>query len=95
VLQAKDGAEGLALLRAQTQARPKLVLLDLMMPDMDGWQFRAEQLRDAELAHIPVVILSAVPLVRQRLELLAVADSLVKPFDVRSLLATVERCSAA
>jgi CheY-like chemotaxis protein len=40
--------------------RPHVILLDLMMPVMDGWRFREQQRRDAELADIPVVVLSAV-----------------------------------
>lgn len=39
--------------------RPKLILLDLMMPEMNGWQFREEQLRDSELRDIPVVVMTA------------------------------------
>jgi CheY-like chemotaxis protein len=54
---AANGAEALDLLRGglSTQA----ILLDLMMPVMDGWEFRREQLRDPRLVHIPVVVLSA------------------------------------
>ena len=50
--------EGLAALR---ENRPFLILLDLSMPVMDGWRFRAEQQRlpDGELAGVPVVVLSA------------------------------------
>ncbi len=39
--------------------RPKLILLDLMMPEMNGWQFREEQLRDERLRDIPVVVMTA------------------------------------
>lgn len=39
--------------------RPKLILLDLMMPEMNGWQFREEQLKHAELKDIPVVVMTA------------------------------------
>ena len=39
--------------------RPKLILLDLMMPEMNGWQFREEQLRDVALKDIPVVVMTA------------------------------------
>jgi CheY-like chemotaxis protein len=93
VLEARDGHEALEVLR--NGSSPKLVLLDLMMPDMDGWQFRAEQLRDETLANIPVVVVTAVPLVRQRLESLGgVADTIQKPFDVSSLLSTIARHSA-
>ena len=47
VVCAADGAEALAHLRAG--ARPAVILLDLMMPLMNGWEFRAEQLRDPSL----------------------------------------------
>jgi CheY-like chemotaxis protein len=54
---AADGAEALAQLRQGT--RPDVILLDLMMPLMNGWEFRAEQLRDPALAAIPVLLLTA------------------------------------
>ena len=52
-----DGEEALQVLRAGL--RPCLILLDLMMPVKDGWQFRAEQRADPELAAIPTVVVSA------------------------------------
>jgi CheY-like chemotaxis protein len=52
---AANGAEALNELR---QWRPDYILLDLAMPVMDGWTFRAQQLRDPKLADIPVVVLS-------------------------------------
>src|SRR3954470_12387725 len=58
VEEAADGAAALALLRAAT-TRPDVILLDLMMPVMNGWQFRAAQLADDDLADIPVIVLSA------------------------------------
>ena len=53
-----NGVEALAWLGAAERA-PRLILLDLMMPVMDGWQFRKEQLADPVLASIPVAVLSA------------------------------------
>lgn len=53
---ARDGAEAL---RAITEARPLIVLLDLMMPVMNGWQFRAAMLADPSLADIPVIVITA------------------------------------
>ena len=53
---ASDGREALAKIEAR---RPDLVLLDLMMPVMNGWQFRAKQLQDPALAEIPVIVMSA------------------------------------
>ena len=54
---APNGYEALALLRMGFPA--KLILLDLRMPIMDGWAFRAEQRRDPDLADIPVIVMSA------------------------------------
>src|SRR5438445_696734 len=57
VATASNGLEALHYLRGATL--PRLILLDLMMPVMNGWQFRHEQQRDPELASIPLVVLSA------------------------------------
>lgn len=54
---AANGRDALELLRRGH--RVKAILLDLMMPVMDGWAFRREQLRDPRLANIPVIVLSA------------------------------------
>src|SRR6266850_6161173 len=54
---APNGHEALALLRMGFPA--KLILLDLRMPVMDGWAFRAEQRRDPDLSDIPVIVMSA------------------------------------
>jgi CheY-like chemotaxis protein len=50
---------GLEALAAARRARPDLIVLDLMMPVMDGWQFRSEQRQDPALAAIPVIVISA------------------------------------
>ena len=52
-----NGQEALDYLRSGH--KPCVILLDLMMPVMDGWQFRAAQLADATLEPIPVVVLTA------------------------------------
>jgi CheY-like chemotaxis protein len=57
VVDAKDGAEALALLDGGL--RPAVILLDLHMPNIDGWEFRRRQLEDAALADIPVAVVSA------------------------------------
>ena len=86
---ASNGDEALRELRAG-QA-PCLILLDLMMPGMDGWTFRAEQMKDSRIAAIPVVILSGAGVREAALAAghLAAADFLVKPFTTEALLATV------
>lgn len=60
VLVASNGEEALKLLASSTP-RPSLILLDLSMPKLDGWQLRKEQLRDPALAAIPVVVVTATP----------------------------------
>ena len=56
VVKARDGADALAYLHRA--APPSLILLDLAMPVMDGWEFLAERERDPALQSIPVVVLS-------------------------------------
>ncbi len=89
VLGAANGQEALGLLRSGPH--PNLILLDLMMPVMDGWQFRREQERDAALAAIPVVVLSADGSVRQKAAALHATDYLQKPVEVESLLETIQK----
>jgi CheY-like chemotaxis protein len=90
VTTAGNGAEGLERMR---QARPCLVLLDLMMPVMDGEQFRKAQLEEPELAEVPIVCISAIYDARQRAERLRAAGCINKPFDMDEVISVVrERC---
>jgi CheY-like chemotaxis protein len=88
VREAPNGREALAIL---TQgAVPKLILLDLMMPIMDGWQFRAEQLKDPRLAGVPVVVISADANVHQKVKSFGAATVLPKPVSLDRLLRAIE-----
>jgi DNA-binding response OmpR family regulator len=88
VATAKNGAEALHRLAALDRS-VCLILLDLMMPVMDGWQFRAAQLRDQTLARIPVVVLSGrVDVVKDGASVRA-AEYVRKPIDIPTLLAIV------
>jgi CheY-like chemotaxis protein len=89
VLGAANGQEALGQLRAAPP--PDLILLDLMMPIMDGWQFRREQVQDPNLAAIPVLVLSADGNVQQKAASLRVAGYLQKPVDVENLLEVIQR----
>ena len=60
VLLANSGAHALKLL-ATAAIKPSVILLDLKMPDVDGWQFRELQLRDAGMKAIPVIVLTGTP----------------------------------
>jgi CheY-like chemotaxis protein len=89
VVGAANGEEALGVLRSESP--PDLILLDLMMPIMDGWQFRREQSVDPRLSAIPVVVLSADGNVQQKAASLRVAAYLQKPVDVDNLLEVIHR----
>ena len=76
-----------ALERARAE-RPCVILLDLMMPIMNGWEFRTEQLRDPELSSIPVVIMTADGRAVEKARTLH-ADYLKKPIRPDALLELV------
>ncbi len=87
---ASDGAAALGRLRAGL--RPGLVLCDLVMPTMDGWELCAEMARHPELARIPVVVLSAAwNLHSERTSGLKPAAALLKPINFKRLFELVER----
>jgi CheY-like chemotaxis protein len=90
---ASDGIEALAQLRDPAD-RWCLVLLDLMMPNMDGRTFRAEQLQDPAIAPIPVVIISAMNDVAAAAEELEVAAHMTKPIPLRELIQVVRQFCA-
>ena len=77
----------LALERLDAGMPACVILLDLMMPVMDGWQFRREQARHAALADIPVIIVSAAG--RDRIQQIDADAYLLKPVDLDELLAQV------
>jgi CheY-like chemotaxis protein len=92
VAAASNGREALRMLR--DGLRPSAIILDLMMPVMDGWDFRHEQLRDPTLKDIPVVVITATGFsdntVRMQLGEVAL---LPKPVPYLDLLAFIGRAS--
>ena len=94
VLSATDGRNALDKLRAG--ARPCVILLDLMMPLLDGWQ-TAQQLRsDPELRSIPFAVIAANPRYEADAYRMGAAAWLGKPVEIDALLETVEHlCQAA
>jgi CheY-like chemotaxis protein len=79
IVEMTNGLEALAYLRQHPH--PRLILLDLGMPLMTGWEFRAEQQRDPTIARIPVSIMSAFPDLDRRVASLKVPACLRKPID--------------
>jgi two-component system response regulator MprA len=87
---ASNGREALLVL-SEERERPDLILLDAMMPEMDGWTFRAAQRKRPELASIPVVVFTAYRLERDAAEQLHAAAFIDKPVQLDALLGTIER----
>jgi len=84
---AGNGREALQYLRSHPF--PTLILLDLMMPVMDGFDFRAAQLQADELREVPVMVISAGGRAEQAAKSLAAADYLSKPMDIGDLFRKV------
>jgi CheY-like chemotaxis protein len=88
---AGDGLDALEQLESLAP-RPCVIVLDLMMPVMSGWEFRREQARDLKLASIPVVLISGVAKdLHDAAEATQVKDYLKKPLDLNALAAAVHR----
>jgi CheY-like chemotaxis protein len=89
-LEAPNGREALDLMRAE---RPDVVVLDLMMPVLSGWDVLKERQSDPELSRIPVIVVSA----NRDPEVATAVNSgicafLPKPFDISALSALVRSC---
>lgn len=78
-----------ALDRLGTGVPVCVIVLDLMMPVMDGWQFRSEQVKSQELAGIPVIVVSAAG--RDRLQQIEADAYLPKPVDLDELLKRISQ----
>ncbi len=91
VIGAMDGQEGLNKINEQ---KPDLVLLDLMMPGMDGWDVYHQIKANRETQHVPVIIVTARALNIDRilgLEIAKVNDYLSKPFTPQELIESVQK----
>ena len=88
---AMGGREGLEVVR---RVKPDLVLLDLMMPDIDGWEVYQQMKADEELKHIPVIVVTAKAQSIDKvlgLHIAKVDDYVTKPFGPQELLQSVEK----
>ena len=87
---ARDGRDALATL-SHAETLPCLIVLDLMMPVMDGKAFRDEQLRDPVLSKIPVLVISAYHDAETRAHALNTPMAMKKPLDLDRFLDLVQR----
>lgn len=89
VFTADDGQQALEVLHRGVE--PGLILLDLMMPGMDGFRFRKEQLQDPDLSAIPVIVFSGHHKVADYADTLRAAACFQKPVDIDAFLSLVKR----
>lgn len=88
---AMGGEQGL---RAMKEKKPDLILLDLMMPGIDGWEVYRQMRADRELTEIPVIIVTAKAQSIDKvlgLQVAKVADYITKPFGPKELIASIHR----
>lgn len=91
VIGANGGIEGLETVRRE---KPDLILLDLMMPDMDGWEVYQQIKADSNLREIPVIVVTAKAQSIDKvlgLHIAKVDDYITKPFGPQELLESVEK----
>ena len=88
----RTAVEALTVLH-EKQVRPSLILLDLFLPGMSGWQFREAQCEDTELAAIPVIVVSGYPHTLDTIQRggMRAASAFQKPVDPNALLAAVRQ----
>jgi CheY-like chemotaxis protein len=90
---ASDGSKALQVLQSW---RPDVIVLDLMMPVMDGWAFRAAQRRlPAALAGVPVIVVSGARELRATAESFGAAAAIAKPFELDDVATAVAAASQA
>ena len=94
VIVAKDGEEGIAMARSEA---PSLILMDLDLPVLDGWEATRRLKASDETRHIPVIAVSAYAMVSDRERAMAAGcdDFFSKPVDLKGLLERIESLLSA
>jgi CheY-like chemotaxis protein len=88
VVAAFNGKEGLEKVKSE---RPDLIILDILMPEMDGYTFVKEIRSNQSLKHIPIIILTAKDKMKDLFAMEGIKDYIVKPFKGEDLLEAVNR----
>jgi CheY-like chemotaxis protein len=91
ILEARNGREALTAMRA---GNPDLVVMDLVMPEVSGWDVLRERAADPSLLRIPMIVVSASNIRKVLVDVLdkRVCAVIAKPFDLDTLLTTVANC---
>src|SRR5262249_41128684 len=90
VLLAANGKEALELVA--NGPRPDVILLDVMMPVMDGWHFLSARLKHPELVEVPIIIISAGHEAEREARNVGVFEAAKKPLHVDDLIQRIEEC---
>jgi len=88
VISASNGNEGL---KSAKQHRPDVILLDIIMPEKDGYTMLRELRGDEQIRHIPVIVVTVKPSMKDLFEIEGVRDYIVKPFETEELLLRVKK----
>jgi two-component system alkaline phosphatase synthesis response regulator PhoP/two-component system response regulator VicR len=88
VIAALNGKEGLEKVKSE---KPDLIILDILMPQMDGYTFMREVRSTNSLKHIPIVILTAKDKMRDLFAIEGIKDYITKPFKAEELLQAIRR----
>lgn len=92
VVHCSNGSSALSYLDASSAALPSLILLDIMMPVMDGFQFREQQQLDPRIASLPVIVMTADGNIEEKRKKMGAQAYVRKPLDLLEFLDTIERC---
>ncbi len=92
VVSAFNGVDGLKCLE-EKRIDPDLILIDLMMPGMDGYKFREQQLKNVHWSKIPTIVMSAEANAKEKMKDLNITAFLSKPVELDTILKTIARYS--
>ena len=95
VATARDGLSALAELHSDTPSPWGFIVLDLMMPGMNGWNFLRARKSDELIARIPVAVVTADAKAVNALDEFDVVERLLKPFDWNRLVQAIEKAASA
>jgi len=90
VCSGQNGSEGI---KALEKSKPDVILMDLLMPVMDGYAFREEQIKKPEWDQIPVLAMSAQDQELEKLEAYGIKHFIQKPLELDHLLTQVKQLS--
>jgi CheY-like chemotaxis protein len=90
VIGVENGQAAMNYLKS-SEVLPGVILLDVMMPIMDGWQFRTQQLSDSKISKIPVIVVTADGNAQDKADVMSAQGWVNKPFKIDDILESVAK----